>query len=187
MRFAALHGVLVDGDADDGGVVRHIVHDGHEDVLHHAAQAAGAGLALDGLAGDGMESLVGDVQLHIVHRQQLFILLDQTVAGLFQHAHQRILVQVVQHGDDRQTADQLGDEAELDEVVGFDLPQQGLFGFAGVILQRTAEAQCRLVGAAEDILVQTVERTAADEEDVGGVDLDELLLGVLAAALRGHC
>ena len=69
--------------------------------------------------------------------------------------------------------------------MGLDLPQQGLFSLAGVILQRTAKAQCRLVGAAEDILVQTIERTAADEEDVGGVDLDELLLGVLAAALRG--
>ena len=133
-----------------------------------------------------MESLVGDVQLHIVHRQQFFILLDQTVAGLLQHAHQCILVQVVQHGDDRQTADKLGDEAELDKVVGFDLPQQSLFSLAGVILQRTAKAQCGLVGAAEDILIQTVERTAADEEDVGGVDLDELLLGVLAAALRGN-
>ena len=29
-----------------------------DEVLHHAAQAAGAGLALDGLAGDGMESIL---------------------------------------------------------------------------------------------------------------------------------
>ena len=56
----------------------------------------------------------------------------------------------------------------------------------GVILQRTAEAQRGLIGAAQDILVQTVKGTAADEQDVGGVDLDELLLRVLAAALRRH-
>ena len=30
------------------------------------------------------------------------------------------------------------------------------------------------------------EGAPADEEDVGGVDLEELLVGVLASALRGH-
>ena len=171
MRFAALHGVLVDGDADDGGVVRHIVHDGHEDVLHHAAQAAGTGLALDGLAGNGVQSFVREGKLHIIHAQQFLILLDQTVAGLLEHAHQRILVQIVQHGDDRQTADQLRDQAELDQIVGFHLAQQSLLRFAGIILQAAAEAQCGLIGAAQDILIQAIKCTAADEQFVGGGDL----------------
>ena len=70
--------------------------------------------------------------------------------------------------------------------MGLHLAQQGALGLAGVILQRTAEAQCGFVGAAQDILIQTIEGTAADEQDVGGVDLDELLLRVLAAALGRH-
>src|SRR3546814_5827347 len=37
-----------------------------------------------------------------------------------------------------------------------------------------------------DDLVQPGERAAADEQDVGGVDLQELLLGMLAPALRRH-
>ena len=68
--------------------------------------------------------------------------------------------------------------------MGLHLAQQGLLCLDGVVLQRTAKAQSRLVGAAQDILVQTIECTAADEQDVGGVDLNELLLRVLAAALR---
>ena len=66
----------------------------------------------------------------------------------------------------------------------FPFAQQGLLRLDGVVLQCTAKAQSRLVGAAQDILIQTVEGTAADEQDVGGVDLDELLLRMLAAALR---
>ena len=53
-----------------------------------------------------------------------------------------------------------------------------------VVLQGAAEAQRRLIGAALNVLVQSIKGTAADEEDVGGIDLDELLLRVLAATLR---
>ena len=46
------------------------------------------------------------------------------------------------------------------------------------------EAQRLLADAAVDHLVEADERAAADEEDVGRVDLEELLVRVLAAALR---
>ncbi len=42
------------------------------------------------------------------------------------------------------------------------------------------------LAAAGDDLLQAREGAAADEQHVGGVDLQELLLRVLAAALRGH-
>ena len=70
--------------------------------------------------------------------------------------------------------------------MGLHLAQQGLLGLGRGVLQVAAKAQGRIVGAALDVLVQPVERAAADEQDVGGVDLDELLLGVLAAALGRH-
>ena len=43
-----------------------------------------------------------------------------------------------------------------------------------------------LADAALDDLLEAAERAAADEQDVGRVDLQELLLRVLAAALRRH-
>ena len=49
-----------------------------------------------------------------------------------------------------------------------------------------AEAQRLLADAPLDDLVEADEGAAADEEDVRGVDLVELLVRVLAAALRGH-
>ncbi len=48
------------------------------------------------------------------------------------------------------------------------------------------EAERLLADAAVDLLVEADERAAADEQDVGRVDLEELLVRVLAAALRRH-
>ena len=47
-----------------------------------------------------------------------------------------------------------------------------------------AEAERLLADAALDDLIEADEGAAADEEDVGRVDLQEVLLRVLAAALR---
>ena len=48
------------------------------------------------------------------------------------------------------------------------------------------EAQRLLADAPLDDLLEADERAAADEQDVGRVDLEELLVRVLAAALRRH-
>ena len=49
-----------------------------------------------------------------------------------------------------------------------------------------AEADALVADPPLDHLVELGERAAADEEDVGGVDRQELLVGVLAPALRRH-
>ena len=49
-----------------------------------------------------------------------------------------------------------------------------------------AEADALVADAALDDLVEAGERAAADEQDVRRVDLDELLVRVLAPALRRH-
>ena len=48
------------------------------------------------------------------------------------------------------------------------------------------EADALVADAALDDLLEPGERPTADEQDVRGVDLDELLVRVLAPALRRH-
>ena len=48
------------------------------------------------------------------------------------------------------------------------------------------EAERRAAHSLLDYLLDAVECAAADEEDIRGIDLDELLLGMLSAALRGN-
>ena len=85
-----------------------------------------------------------------------------------------------------QAADELGDETELEEVLG----EHRAEDHADVLLVGApdvgAEPDALVAGAALDDPLDPGEGAAADEEDVGGVDLDELLVGVLAPALRRH-
>src|SRR5207237_6315054 len=85
----------------------------------------------------------------------------------------------------RQPADELGDHAELNQVVAGYLAQQ--LAQAGLaLLGVAAEADRLAADAPGNDVVQPDEGAAADEQDVGRIDLDVLLLGVLAAALRRH-
>ena len=62
----------------------------------------------------------------------------------------------------------------------------GALGAADAALGAEAEADLIALQAALDVVLESLEGAAADEEDVGGVDLEEVLVGMLASALRGH-
>ena len=94
------------------------------------------------------------------------------------------LVELVERADNRQPADELGNEPVLDSC-----PRVGARGSCRprASLSRLdvrPEAERLLADAPFDDLVEADEGPAADEEDVGRVDLEELLVRVLAAPLR---
>ena len=110
--------------------------------------------------------------------------LHQAVLRLREDVDERLLVELVQRRHDRQAADELGDEAELEQVLRLDLAEQIAELVLLLDLDVGAEAERVLPDAPLDDLVEPDEGAAADEEDVGRVDLQEILLRVLAAALR---
>ena len=73
MCFAAFHGIFIHSYADDGSIGGHLVHDGQQNAFHHAAQTAGTGLALDGLAGNGEQGLVREGTDHDITAKQLLV------------------------------------------------------------------------------------------------------------------
>src|SRR5262249_50871635 len=110
----------------------------------------------------------------------------QRVLRFTENPDQRSLVELLERRDHRQTTDELGDEAELQEVLGLHLAQEiGRIALVALADLR-AEADGLQADAATDDVLETDECATADEEDVGGVDLEELLLRVLASALRRH-
>ena len=74
-------------------------------------------------------------------------------------------VQAVQSGDHRQTAHQLGDNAELQQIMGLDLLQQLPGPALCLTLHNGVEADALAVGALLDDLLQPVEGAAADEQN----------------------
>src|SRR5262249_29215026 len=76
----------------------------------------------------------------------------------------------------------LGDHAEVDQVVAGDQRKKfALLAFAVFVVG--AEADGLFAEAFADDVFEADERAAADEENVAGVDLDVLLLRVLATPL----
>ena len=62
------------------------------------------------------ERLVLEGELDVLHLEQPLILLDQRVLGLGEDPLQRVLVEILERRDDRQTADEFGDEAEFQQI-----------------------------------------------------------------------
>ncbi|CAB4869296.1 unannotated protein [freshwater metagenome] len=87
--------------------------------------------------------------------------------------------------DHGKATDELGDQTELEEVLGEDLGKH----LARVLVElghhRCVEPDTAAPDALLDDLLKTGKCPTADEQHVGGVDLEEFLVRVLAPALRG--
>src|SRR3954469_13995445 len=148
------------------------------------AQAAGAGLALETLVGDARQRVLAEDELDAIEAEEALELLDERVARLGQDRDQVVAGELVHGAHDRQTADELRDQAVVDEVLGQALGEQVAGVLVGLGLDRGAEPDALVADAPLDDLVEVRERAAADEQDVRRVDRQELLVGMLAAALR---
>src|SRR3954470_21765685 len=165
-------------------LIRHLIHQVEHQVLDDHAQAAGADLALERGFGNRFERVVGEAQLHVLVLEQLHVLARDRIARLRQDLDQRRLVELVQRADDRQAADELRNQAVLDQVLRLELLERGADVAAAHRLHVGLEAERLLADAAVDGLIEADERGDADEQDVAGVDLEELLVRMLASALR---
>src|ERR1044071_9558087 len=166
----------------DAGERGDLVHDVEHDLLDDRAQAAGAGVAAGGLLGDRGQRVGPEVELDALELEQPMVLLGERVLGLPQHLGQRLDVERVARDDHRQPAHELGDHAELDQILGAGLAAQRVLVVLGGRYLR-AEPQAALTGAPADDVLEAIERPAADEQDVRGVDLDQLLLRAVARAV----
>src|SRR5580704_1414396 len=197
MRNWELAGLLNDGDrllfrlyhlARDDALpnlllTRQGVHQLEHDVLDDHPQPPRPDLALDLRLGNGLEGVVREAQLHVFVFEEPLILARNRVPGLRQNLDERRLVKFVQRAHDRQPADELRNQPVLDQILGLHVLDEGA-RLLDLALHVGLEAERLLAHAPRNLLVEADERAAADEQDVGGVDLEEFLVGVLAPTLR---
>src|SRR4029077_7805103 len=125
------------------------------------------------------------LKLRAFHLEEPPVLLGEGVLRLGENRDQRPLIELIERRDDRKPADELRDQAVLDEILGLDVVEEVTAVRAGVdVAHLGGEADAAALRAIEDDLLEPRERAAADEEDVARVDLQKLLLRVLASALR---
>src|SRR5208282_3002055 len=164
----------------------HFEHSVKEYSLHDGAQTPRTRLAVDRLPGDGAECFLRHSEIDPLHLEQPLILLHQRVFRLGQNKLQRGLVEILERRHDRKPADEFRDQAELKQILRLDVAKDlALLAVLGRP-HLGAEADRARPAARRDDLLEPVEGAAAYEQDVGGVDLQEFLLRMLAAALRRY-
>ena len=129
-----------------------------------------------------MQGGILKLKLNVLELEHLAVLTHHGVLGLGQDRHQVVLVKRLRLGDDGRTSHKLGDHAKGVEVLREHLTQQVVLVDRSGAGDLGVEAHALVAHAIGDDLIQTHKGTAADEQDVGRVDLQQLLLGMLAAA-----
>ena len=177
------HNLLRDHYLLDIGLRWNFVHQVHHDGFHYSTKTAGAGLALERLARDRAQRAWGELQVHVLHVEQLLILAHERVFRLGENPHQRFLVELAERRDHRQASDEFRNQAEFEQIFRLNLIEQLGDGARIAMRQVGAEAHRLARDPPADDVVEADESAAADEQDIGGIDLQEFLLRMLAAAL----
>ncbi len=119
----------------------------------------------------------------MVQLELALVLPGQGVLGFDQDADESFFVEMGDRSHHGETTDELGNEPELHQVLGQDMTEElGVVPFGG-FAHFGPEAHALATDAVLDDGVHAGKGAAADEEDVGGVDLNEFLMGVLAPPL----
>src|SRR3954454_352963 len=185
-RGLLYHRVDVDQHRAHIAAAGQVVHGVEQHLFENGPKAACARATQQRLISDALECLAGEVELDVFEIEYLAVLLDERVLRFGEDLDQCVTIETAHRADHRQTADELGDQTELQQVLRQHLGEQ----LAGVLVSLAAdgavEADALVADAALDDLLEAGERAAADEQDVGGVDLDELLVRMLAPTLRRH-
>src|SRR5581483_10149140 len=99
-------------------------HDVEERALDDRAEAASAGLALERLVRYLPQRVVGEDELDVVVAEEPLVLLDERVLRLGEDLDEVLAPQLVHGGDDRQASDELGYEAEVEEILRHHLREE---------------------------------------------------------------
>src|SRR5204862_964341 len=93
-------------------------------ALDDGAQAARAGLALERTVGDLPHRVLGEDELDPVVAEEALVLLDERVLRFLEDLDEIFPPELVHRRDDREPADELGDQPEVKEILGHYLREQ---------------------------------------------------------------
>ena len=153
-------------------------------MFHDRPQAAGSGTAFHRKIRDLFNGILFEGEAYAVHFKQFLILLDHCVPWLLEDPHQSFLVKFIKGYHYRHPPYKLRNQSELHQVFRKHLPEN----FPDIYFTLTCDLCLEPHGSAVkpvlDDLVESFESTAADKQNIRGIDLKKLLMRMLASALR---
>src|SRR4051812_40254298 len=157
------HDFAGDGDFADLLLIRHLIHQVEHQLFDDHTEAARADLAFERRFRNRFERVVGEAELHVLVLEEFHVLTRDRVARLREDLDERGAIELVQRADDRQAADELGNQAVLDQILRLELFERRADLAAADRFHIRLEAERLLADAAVDRLVEADERAAADE------------------------
>src|SRR5579863_1190463 len=142
------------------------------------------------MEGDRAKGLVSELKANVLELKQALVLLDDRVLWTGEDFNERELIEILEHANHRQASDKFGDETKLDEIFRLNILQKLLrllFGtncFFFLSVFTTPETKRFLADTALDDLLESNKGSAADKENVRGVNRREFLVWMLAPPLR---
>src|ERR1019366_3632797 len=182
----SLDDIGANDDLFDALKARKLKHRIEQDAFHDRAQTTRAGAPVDGFFGDDVQGLVLEREFRVFHFEEALILLDERILRLGQDFLQGVFVEIVERRDYRQSADEFRDQSKLQQILRFDSSEK--FTGPAVVwrLDSRAKSDRRTLAACRDNFFEAGEGAAANEQNIGRIDLQKFLLRVLASALRRH-
>ncbi len=98
-------------------IKHHVLHDGFD----NGPQAPGPGVADDCFMGNRVQRRFRKFKLGVIQAQELLVLFHQRILRFGENADQVFLSQFLQGGNNRNPADELGNDSKLHQVFRHDL------------------------------------------------------------------
>src|SRR5690606_22425234 len=180
------HGVFVYHNLFHVTQAGQLVHRVQQRQLNDGTQAACPCPPFDGALRNSADGIRQDFELHVFHGKQFLELLDERVSGLRKNSDQCIFVKFLQSRHDRQATHKFGDETKFDQILRLRFAEEFAHALFALGTDRGGKADAGAFAAVTDNFFQAVECTTHNEQNIGGVDLNEILVGMLATTLRRH-
>jgi len=173
------------GANDDLGNIfatRQVVHNFEKNLFKNCAQPASTRATNKRLISDCVERFRRELKFDVFEFEELLVLLHKSVTRFDENFDKCFTVEIGDSADHWESADEFGDKPELDEVFREDaLVESTNIGLVGTEFGREADAL--LANSAFDEFVDACESATTDEQNVGGIDLDEFLVWMLTSTL----
>ena len=140
-------------------------------------------IALRAIAPSASSASVRSIEFHL---EQPLVLLDQRVLRLDQDLLEGRLIEILERRYDRQTTHEFRDQAVLQQILRLDLAED--FTLLAIFRGHDLGAEADRCGppTRRNDFFKPGKGPTADEQNIRRIDLQELLLGMLAPALRRH-
>ena len=165
-----------------------IKHDIQHNILNNSLEGAGTGFPLNSLLGYGMEGIISEFQIHIVHFHQLFVLSYWSIARLGENPQQGVFVQILQGADNRETANDFWNNTKFHQILWSGFVNQiivfGLFILAFDFGTKANPGISSFQPLGNDFL-NAYKGTAYNKENILGIYLDSRSLWMFSLASGG--